>query len=185
MLLFDTFTNEETHSFAEFSNVSGIELLLVSIPILIILQFLASKIAENRNSSDISFKKWQSLMKFFAAILIIIAYPAFEYTYNTSYRNATIHKAKVFETDYYQKLTPDEKDYFKLELLEKNDGCVNNNNNNNNITCKDGFNYQLKLKDIDQIITDIKKQRETKKPPETTPDIENQLNKKFWELIQK
>ena len=182
MLLFDTFINDETNSFAEFSNVSGIELLLVSIPILIILQFLASKIAENRNSSDISFKKWQSLilMKSLAAILIIIAYPAFEYTYNTSYRNAAIHKAKVFETDYYQKLTPDEKDYFKLELLEKNGGCVNNN-----ITCKDGFNYQLKLKDIDQIITDIKKQRESKTPPQTTPDIGNQLNKKFWELIQK
>ena len=71
------------------------------------------------------------------------------------------------------------KNYFKLELLKRNN-CWNNN-----VSCQDGFNYQIKLKDIDQIITDIKKQRETKKPPETTPDIGNQLNKKFWELIQK
>ena len=78
------------------------------------------------------------------------------------------------------KLTSDEKDYFKLELLDKNGGCINNN-----ITCKDGFDYYLKLKDIDQIISDIKKQRETKKLPQATPTIENPLNKKFWELIQK
>ena len=84
------------------------------------------------------------------------------------------------ESPYYKNLSADEKDYFKLELLEKNDGCVNNN-----ITCKDGFNYHLKLKDIDQIITDIKKQKETKKPPKTAPDIRSQLNKKFWELIAK
>ena len=180
MILFDTFNNDETHSFIEFSTVSAIELLLVSVPVFIILLFLANEIIDKINSSDAPAKKGLSLMEFLAAILVIIAYPTFEYTYNALYRNATIHKTKVFEVDYYQKLTPNEKDYFKLELLEKNDGCVNNN-----ITCKDGFNYQIKLKDIDQIITDIKNQKETKKPPETTPDIGNQLNKKFWELIQK
>lgn len=180
MILFDTFNNDETHSFIEFSIVSAIELLLVSIPVLIILLFLSNGINDKIKSSDTQDKKGLSLMEFLAAILVIIAYPTFEYTYNALYRNATIHKAKVFEVDYYQKLTPNEKDYFKLELLEKNDGCVNNN-----ITCKDGFNYKIKLKDIDQIITDIKNQKETKKPPETTPDIGNQLNKKFWELIQK
>ena len=180
MLLFDTFVNDETNSFIEFSTVSNIELLIVSAPVLIILLFLANGLNDKIKSSDTPDQKGLSLMEFLAAILVIIAYPTFEYTYNTLYRNATIHKAKVFEADYYQKLTSDEKDYFKLELLEKNDGCVNNN-----ITCKDGFNYQLKLKDIDQIITDIKKQRETEKPPKITPDIGNQLNKKFWELIAK
>ena len=162
MLLFDTFNNDETNSFIGFSTVSNIELLIVSVSVLIILLFLANEINDKIKSSDTPDQKGLSLMEFLAAILVIIAYPTFEYTYNTLYRNATIHKAKVFEADYYQKLTSDEKDYFKLELLEKNE-----------------------LKDIDQIITDIKKQRETKKPPETTPDIENQLNKKFWELIQK
>lgn len=180
MLLFDTFANDETNSFIGFSTVSTIELLLVSVPVLIILLFLANKIIDKINSSDAPAIKGLSLMECLAAIIFIITYPTFEYTYNTLYRNATIHKAKVFEADYYQKLTPDEKDYFKLALLEKNDGCVNNN-----ITCKDGFNYQLKLKDIDLIITDIKKQKEIQKPPKTTPDIGNQLNKKFWELIQK
>ena len=180
MLLFDTFANDETHSFIEFSTVSVIELLLVSVPVFIILLFLANKINDKIKSSDTPDQKGLSLIEFLAAVIVIIAYPSFEYTYNTLYRNATIHKAKVFEADYYQKITPDEKDYFKLELLEKNDGCVNNN-----ITCKDGFNYQIKLKDIDQIITDIKNQKETKKPPETTPYIGNQLDKKFWELIQK
>lgn len=180
MLLFDTFANDETHSFIEFSTVSAIELLLVSAPVFIILLFLANEIINKINSSDTPAKKGLSLMEFLTAILVIIAYPSFEYTYIKLYQNATIHKAKVFEADYYQKLTPDEKDYFKLELLEKNDDCVNNK-----ITCKDGFNYQLKLKDIDQIITDIKKQRETKKPPQTIPTVENSLNKKFWELIQK
>ena len=180
MLLFDTFVNDETNSFIEFSNVSSIELLIVSIPVLLILLFLANRIIDKRKSSNTVSKKLQYLIDFLLATLIIIAYPAFEDTYNTLYRNAIIHKAKVFESDYYQKLMTDEKDYFKLELLAKNDGCVNNNS-----TCKDGFNYQLKLKDIDQIITDIKKQRETKNPPKTAPTIENSLNKKFWELIAK
>jgi hypothetical protein len=179
MLLFDTFANDETHSFIGFSTVSNIELLIVSVPVLIILLFLANGINDKIKSSDTPDQKGLSLMEFLAAIIVIIAYPSFEYTYNTLYRNATIHKAKVFEADYYQKLTPDEKDYFKLELLGENNGCKNN------ISCQDGFNYQIKLKDIDQIITDIKKQRETKTPPQTTPDIGNQLNKKFWELIQK
>lgn len=180
MLLFDTFTNNETFSFIKFSTSSNIELLLVSVPVFIILLFLANKINDKIKSSDTPAQKGLSLMEFLVAIIVIIAYPTFEYTYNTLYRNATIHKAKVFEADYYQNLTPNEKDYFKLALLEKNDGCVNNN-----ITCKDGFNYQLKLKDIDQIITDIKKQREAKKPPQAIPTTENSLNKKFWELIQK
>ena len=70
------------------------------------------------------------------------------------------------------------KNYFKLELLKRNN-CWNNN-----VSCQDGFNYQIKLKDIDQIITDIKTKRD-EKPPKTTLDIGNQLNKKFLELIKK
>ena len=180
MLLFDTFVNDETNSFIEFSNVSSIELLIVSIPVLLILLFLANRIIDKRKSSNTVSKKLQYLIDFLLATLIIIAYPAFEDTYNTLYRNAIIHKAKVFESDYYQKLMTDEKDYFKLELLAKNDWCVNNNS-----TCKDGFNYHIKLKDVDQIITDIKKQRDSNIQPQTIPTTEKSLNKKFWELIAK
>lgn len=125
-------------------------------------------------------KESLTFIDFLISTLILIAYPLFDHTYTTFQRNIDIHKTSLLEAPYYQSLSADEKDYFKLELLAKNDWCVNNNS-----TCKDGFNYQLKLKDIDQIITDIKKQRETKNPPKTAPTIENSLNKKFWELIAK
>ena len=113
------------------------------------------------------------------AILIIIAYPLFEYAYTTFQKNIDIHKTSLLESPYYQGLSADEKDYFKLELLERNRGC------SNNTSCENGFNYQIKLKDVDQIITDIKKQRDNKIPPQTIPTSENSLNKKFWELMQK
>ena len=180
MLLFDTFTNNETNSFIEFGDFSGLNLFIVSFPVLVIFLFLANVMIDKRKSLTNPIRKWYFLIDLLISAFIISAYPTFECIYNTSHRNATIHKAKVFESNYYQKLTSDEKDYFKLELLDKNGGCINNN-----ITCKDGFDYYLKLKDIDQIISDIKKQRETKKPSQTTSTIENPLNKKFWELIQK
>ena len=180
MLLFDTFANNETNSFIEFSDFSGLNLFIVSFPVLVIFLFLANAMIGKRKSLTNPIRKRYFLIDLLIFTFIISAYPTFKYIYNTSYQNATIHKAKVFESDYYQKLTSDEKSYFKLKLLDKNGGCVNNN-----ITCKDGFDYYLKLKDIDRIISDIKKQRETKKLPQTTPTIENPLNKKFWELIQK
>ena len=183
MLIFDAFTNEETNRLIELSsdgNASLIIISIISIPILIIPLFLANVLIQNKTHSQKSVNEIFTFTDFLILFLAISAYPLFEYTHITFQRNLDIHKTSLLESSYYKNLSPDEKDYFKLELLEKNDGCVNNN-----ITCKDGFNYQLKLKDIDQIITDIKKQRETKKPPKTIPDIENQLNKKFWELIQK
>lgn len=67
MLLFDTFTNDETHSFIGFSTVSNIELLLVSVPVLIILLFLANGINDKIKSSDTPDQKGLSLMEFLAA----------------------------------------------------------------------------------------------------------------------
>lgn len=179
MLIFDTFANEETNHLIELNRDSSVILIFTSIFMLLIPLFLANSLIKRRTESPKLAKENLTFTDFLIAFLVIIAYPLFEYTYTTLQWNINIHKASLLESSYYKNLPNDEKDYFKLELLEKNNDCKNN------ISCQDGFNYQIKLKDIDQIITDIKKQRETKKPPQTTPDIGNQLNKKFWELIQK
>ena len=71
MLLFDTFNNDETNSFIGFSTVSNIELLIVSVPVLIILLFLANEINDKIKSSDTPDQKGLSLMEFLAAILVI------------------------------------------------------------------------------------------------------------------
>lgn len=179
MLIFDGFTNEETNHLIELNRDSGVLLIFTSVFMLLIPLFLANTLIKRRTESPKLAKENLTFTDFLIAFLVIIAYPLFEYTYTTIQGNINIHKASLLESPYYQDLSADEKDYFKLELLEKNNGCKNN------ISCQDGFNYQIKLKDVDLIITDIKKQRETKKPPKTTPDIGNKLNKKFWELIQK
>lgn len=179
MLIFDTFANEETNHLIELNRDSSVILIFTSIFMLLIPLFLANTLIKRQTELPKLVKEKLTFTDFLIAFLAIIAYPLFEYTYTTLQGNINIHKASLLESSYYKNLSADEKDYFKLELLEKNDGCKNN------ISCQDGFNYQIKLKDIDQIMTDIKKQRETKTPPQTTPDIGNQLNKKFWELIQK
>ena len=180
MLIFDAFFNEETNSLIGLSGSSDFILILISLPALLIPFFLANMLIDRQTLALKPINGSLAFAEFLIGLLVITAYPLFEYTYATFQRNTDIHKASLLESPYYQDLSADEKDYFKLELLEKNDVCVNNN-----ITCKDGFNYQIKLKDIDQIITDIKKQRDNKIPPQTIPTSENSLNKKFWELIQK
>ena len=179
MLIFDTFANEETNHLIELNRDSSVILIFTSIFMLLIPLFLANTLIKRQTELPKLVKEKLTFTDFLIAFLAIIAYPLFEYAYTTRQGNINIHKASLLESSYYKNLSADEKDYFKLELLGENNGCKNN------ISCQDGFNYQIKLKDIDQIITDIKKQRETKTPPQTTPDIGNQLNKKFWELIQK
>lgn len=182
MLIFDAFANEETNHLIELSsdgNASLIIISILSIPILIIPLFLANVLIHNKTHSQKPVNKIFTFTDFLILFLAISAYPLFEYTHITFQRNMDIHKASLLDSSYYRNLSADEKDYFKLELLERNN-CWNNN-----VSCQDGFNYQIKLKDVDQIITDIKKQRDNKIPPQTIPTNENTLNKKFWELIQK
>lgn len=179
MLIFDTFANEETNHLIELNRDSSVILIFTSIFMLLIPLFLANTLIKRQTELPKLVKEKLTFTDFLIAFLAIIAYPLFEYTYTTLQGNINIHKASLLESSYYKNLSADEKDYFKLELLGENNGCKNN------ISCQDGFNYQIKLKDIDQIITDIKKQREAKTPPQTIPTVENSLNKKFWELIQK
>ena len=161
MLIFDAFANEETNHLIELSsdgNASLIIISILSIPILIIPLFLANVLIQNKTQSQKSVNEIFTFTDLLILFLAISAYPLFEYTHITFQRNFDIHKTSLLESSYYKNLSADEKDYFKLELLERNN-CWNNN-----VSCQDGFNYQIKLKDVDLVITDIKKQRETKKP---------------------
>ena len=179
MLIFGAFSNEETYDLIGLSGNSNIELIFITIPVLFIPLFLAKVLIDKEIHSAKPTKESLTFIDFLISTLILIAYPLFDHTYTTFQRNLDIHKTSLLESSYYKNLSADEKDYFKLELLEKNNGC------NKNISCKDGFNYHIKLKDVDQIITDIKKQRDSNIQPQTIPTTEKSLNKKFWELIQK
>ena len=179
MLIFEAFANEETYDLIGLSGNSNIELIFITIPVLFIPLFLAKVLIDKEVHSAKPTKESLTFIDFLISTLILIAYPLFDHTYTTFQRNIDIHKTSLLESPYYQSLPANEKNYFKLELLEKNNGC------NNNISCKDGFNYHIKLKDVDQIITDIKKQKDDKTPLKTDTIIGNSLDKKFWELIQK
>lgn len=51
--------------------------------------------------------------------------------------------------------------------------------------CQERFNYNITLKKLDNIISEIKNERKLEKSLESVQTKDNQFKREFWELIQK
>lgn len=129
------------------------------------------------NASKTENKIWTIFASFWALMTLYIvssvgyqAYPDFYY----------LHKNYVLTSNYYQKLSDSEKTYVKTKLLGDNcEKCLESK------ICQERFNYNITLKKLDNIISEIKNERKLEKSLESVQTKDNQFKREFWELIQK
>ena len=184
------FSNIEIEEFIPFSQFDGLYflfglfLLFLVIFSAISLFFMSSAhtmikcwIFAKPNTFGNEDKMWAIFMSVWALIVFTIAtfvgynaYPDFYY----------LHKNYVLTSNYYQKLSDSEKTYVKTKLLGDNcEKCLESK------ICQERFNYNITLKKLDNIISEIKNERKLEKSLESVQTKDNQFKREFWELIQK